>query len=216
MSLIARLGRIAAQRMYKHAVGPLQPSPGGQLSTLAGPTAQNDLANRSLGTPSPLTAESLRAGDHLSKELDPELAESGSAAGWKYRDPAGRARQTGRNATVSPGTGGSAWSSKIVGRGGAHPDSPWANKMLNTPYGGTQAGSPSPTGPVGEGSGTPPNPRTGHPGRQSGQELHSNRMLAQDPRGAGGWAEQTHQQAIDAMGGKPSPPRRPGKMLGPK
>jgi hypothetical protein len=78
------------------------------------------------------------------------------------------------------------WGDKIIGRGGAHPDSPWANEMLNNAYGAGQH-------PIGQ------------PFDQK-QSIHSKRMLAQDPRGRGGWAYQTKQQAQDAMGGKPSPP----------
>tara|TARA_R110002110_G_scaffold229386_1_gene444854 strand:- start:1506 stop:2069 length:564 start_codon:yes stop_codon:yes gene_type:complete len=83
------------------------------------------------------------------------------------------ARERFRNVPV-PGGGGSMWGDEVIGRGGIHPDSDPANAHLNKQYG-------APTSPIVD--------RTigaNWPGGD--QSAQSKRLLAQDPRGKGGWA----------------------------
>ena len=78
----------------------------------------------------------------------------------------GRAKY--QNVSGVPGAGGSMWGDKIVGRGGVHPDSQAANATINNQFGAMED-------PLGQ----PFNVQ---------QAIQSQRLLAQDPRGAGGWA----------------------------
>jgi hypothetical protein len=67
------------------------------------------------------------------------------------------------------------WGDEVLGRGGVHPDSRAANNTINKQYGAKK-------GPLGQ------------PFDQQ-QAIQSQRLLAQDPRGKGGWAyEDTPQQ----------------------
>tara|TARA_R110002020_G_scaffold16515_15_gene58314 strand:- start:1482 stop:2174 length:693 start_codon:yes stop_codon:yes gene_type:complete len=147
MSTIAQLGRMAAQQMMKQAIE--LPTAKTQQPGFGAPLREHDLAQSSMRHPS------LPRGA-------PDAAASGRA---KYR-----------NVPV-PGGGGSMWGDQVAGRGGAHPDSPWANEMINSAFGAGR-------GPIGQ------------PFAQQ-QDTQSKRLLAQDPRGRGGWAytgTKTHAQ----------------------
>ena len=99
-----------------------------------------------------------------SPHRDPQLSRTAPAGG-----PSGRDKY--RN-VAQPGSGGSMWGDKVVGRGGAHPDSAWANEMINGAYGAY-------------------NSSIGQPFNAK-QQHQSKRLLAQDPRGKGGWAYQAN------------------------
>lgn len=158
MSIIAQLGRVAAQQMMKQAVTLIDGRPVGQH---IGPDAHHDLAQ--------------------SPHRDPQLPRGAPNA-----FSSGRAKY--RNVSGVPGGGGSMWGDQVVGRGGAHPDSAWADEMINSAFGAGR-------GPIGQ------------PFKKQ-QDIQSKRLLAQDPRGRGGWAStgtKTHAQQKAGLPGTPNP-----------
>jgi hypothetical protein len=156
MSTIAQLGRMAAQQMMKQAFG--------------GPTAKTQQP----GFGSPLKQNDLAQSPHRDPQLPRGAPNAFSSGRAKYRNVSG-----------VPGGGGSMWGDQVVGRGGAHPDSAWADEMINSAFG---AGY----GPIGQ------------PFKKQ-QDIQSKRLLAQDPRGRGGWAYRPDGQQWNSLTGGTHP-----------
>ena len=137
------------------------------MKQAAPPTASEDIANRDPYPPG------------ASGNVGPPVTQKGESP-----RRGASARERFRNVPV-PGGGGSMWGDEVIGRGGIHPDSDPANAHLNKQYGAERS-------PIGVGT-------EGHfqwPAfTRMNQSVQSKRLLAQDPRGKGGWAyEDTPQQ----------------------